>query len=405
MGGGSGSGDQVTIEELRQRTVPASVSMVVMVAQVIGLLADGKYAWSSATQSTLGVFNAANIDVNLFASECSLSTFHAKYAVSVLLPLLVVAVVFVALVALRMAAKAGVSVFGLGALASTQIKTLMDAVLFSVAPLLYIPMARSTFVLFDCSRLPNGDIVLDVDPGVPCLDGDWWSVAPVGVLGLATYVFGIPMYFLWCLVKRRHELLMVRTFARYGSLYKLFRVPYFWGGVADLGKRLAIVIAAVFVSEHQLVQIGLLLAVFLTALVVVNRLRPYYFPLYNTLDFRLTLILIVLLLLGGASHAERGTAGSSDTAILVGVILVLVVLAGVAIHAVAIDILQIMRMRKLEYSTESDRRAQMAAYLEKERVDLDPEVAAEVTEWVRRLVEHPGKPRGGADTFSVADMD
>merc|ERR1711916_246683 len=113
-------------------------------------------------------------------------------------------------------------------------------------------------------------------------------------------------------------------------------------------------------SEHQLIQIGLLLAVFLTALVVVNRLQPYYFPLYNMLDFRLTLILIVLLLLGGASHAERGTAGSSDTAILVGVILVLVVLAGVAIHAVVVDILQIMRTRKSKYSTESDRRAQLA---------------------------------------------
>merc|ERR1711916_42687 len=112
----------------------------------------------------------------------------------------------------------------------------------------------------------------------------------------------------------------------YGSLYKLFRVPYYWGGVADLGKRLAIVIAAVFVSDRQLVQIGLLLAVFLAALVVVRSYRPYYFPLYNMLDFRLTLILIMLLLLGGASHAERNAGGSLDTIILVGVVGVLVVL-------------------------------------------------------------------------------
>merc|ERR1711916_266482 len=254
------------------------------------------------------------------------------------------------------------------------------------APLLYIPMARSTFVLFDCSRLPNGDIVLDVDPGVPCLDGDWWSVAPVGLLGLATYVLGVPAYFLWCLVKQRHELLTAQTFARYGSLYKLFRVPYFWGGVADLGKRLAIVIAAVFVSEHQLIQIGLLLSVFLASSYVINRLQPYYFPLYNMLDFRLTLILIVLLLLG--------------------VILVLVVLAGVAIHAVVVDILQIMRTRKSKYSTENDRRAQLAALLEKERDDLDPEVAAEITTWVQELGVDclPDKTRGRAATLGEIDL-
>ena len=77
----------------------------------------------------------------------------------------------------------------LRALAGTRIKTLCDAVLFSVEPLLYIPMPRFTFVLFDCTRLTNGDIVLDVDP---CLDDAWWGVAPVGVLGLATFVFGVP---------------------------------------------------------------------------------------------------------------------------------------------------------------------------------------------------------------------
>merc|ERR1712065_129463 len=143
------------------------------------------------------------------------------------------------------------------------------------------------------------------------------GVAPVGVLGLATYVLGVPAYFLWCLVKRRHKLLTAQTFARYGSLYKLFRVPYYLGGVADLGKRLAIVVAAVFVSDRQLVQIGLLLAIFLATSYTVRSLKPYYFPLYNTVDFRLTLILIVLLLLGGASHAQRNNLGSSDTPIFV----------------------------------------------------------------------------------------
>ena len=205
------------------------------------------------------------------------------------------------------------------------------------------------------------------------------------------------------LVKLRHALLEPETFARYGSLYKLYRVPYYWGGVADLGKRLAIVVAAVFVSDHQLVQIGLLLAVFLASSYAVNRLRPYYFPLYNTLDFRLTLILIVLLLLGVASNSERNTAGSSDTVILVGVIIVLVALAVVAIHAIVVDVLQIRRTRKSEYSTEHDRRTHLAAYLEKERDDLDPEVAARMTDWVRQLVESPGKPVSWA--VDVADMD
>merc|ERR1711916_221603 len=177
---------------------------------------------------------------------------------------------------------------------------------------------------------------------------------------------GVPVYFLLCVVPHQGDLMSPTTYARYGMVYKLYRLPYYWGGVADLGKRLAIVVAAVFVSDHQLVLIGLLLAVFLSALVVVNRFNPYYFPLYNDIDFRLSLILIILLL-GGASHAERNTAGSSDTAILVGVILLLIGLVVVSVHAVVVDVLQIWKRRKEKYSSNAEREARLASFLEKER--------------------------------------
>merc|ERR1711916_78247 len=98
--------------------------------------------------------------------------------------------------------------------------------------------------------------------------------------------------------------------------------------------------------------------------------------------------------------------GSSDTAILVGVILVLVVLAGVAVHAIVVDILQIMRTRKSKYSTESDRRAQLAALLEKERDDLDPEMAAKVTTLAQELGVDclPDETRGRVATLGEIDL-
>merc|ERR1711916_97744 len=127
--------------------------------------------------------------------------------------------------------------------------------------LIYIPMAKASLIIFDCTRLPNGDYVLDVDPGVACGDAPWWGVAWLGFLVVVLFVMGIPVYFLWCIVKKRRKLMTPDTYARYGALYRLYRLPYFWGGVADLGKRLGIVVAAIFASEHVLVQIGLLLAI------------------------------------------------------------------------------------------------------------------------------------------------
>ena len=55
------------------------------------------------------------------------------------------------------------------------------------------------------------------------------------MIGVVCFVIGVPTYFFACVYGRKH---------------KLYRIPYFWGGVADLGKRLFIILAATFVSDH-----------------------------------------------------------------------------------------------------------------------------------------------------------
>ena len=375
-----GSGSQGR-ETTRVRTVPASLSMILTSCQVIGILGAAQFGWSESAQSTLNVFNAANIDVNLFASECALDSFHVKYAVSIALPLAVIALVVIFLCVLKAAGTLG--------LGQAPMPHLLDATLFGVAPLVYIPMANALLVIFDCTRLPNGTWVLDGDPGVPCFDNAWWSVAWLGILGVSIFVMGVPVYFLLCVVPHQGDLMSPTTYARYGMVYKLYRLPYYWGGVADLGKRLAIVVAAVFVSDHVLAQIGVMLAVILGSALLVVHLKPYFYPLYNSLDLRLMLVLVVVLLLGAASHAERDTAGSSDTVILSGVIIVVLVLVAVGIHAVAVDIIQIVQARRDGYSAHRDRGERLAGYLEREVADLghhlDPNVAADIAQIVSTL--------------------
>ena len=149
-------------------------------------------------------------------------------------------------------------------------------------------------------------------------------------------------------------------------------------------------------------QIGLLLGVFLSSLVVVARARPYYFPLYNALDVRLTVVLVLLLLLGGASHAERNTAGASDTVVFVGVVLVLIVFAAVAVHAVGLDVWQIVRGRKNVYSAEAERRERLVAVLAKEKADLDPAVSPAVALFMAQLME---KGEGAADGLMLQPIE
>ncbi|KNC48659.1 uncharacterized protein AMSG_00437 [Thecamonas trahens ATCC 50062] len=378
---------------LRKRTMPASLSMILVAFQVVGILGDIDLSWSGQARGALRSFNIANVDVNLFASECSLTSFHYKYAVSVSLPLVVFLGAVAIATTLRFSAMRA-------KLSGVTMGVLVDAAVFSIAPLVYIPMARATFVLFDCTRLPNGDWVLDADPGVGCFDEAWWSVFPVGIGGLATYVIGVPAYSMLALMRSQHQLLEPATFARYGELYKLYRVPFYWGGVADLGKRLAIVCTAVFVSDRQIPQIGVLLTILLSASWAVLSFKPYYYPLYNRLDFQLTVVLVVILLLGAASHADPEAA---DT-LFVPVVLMLVILCFIGARALFTDLLQIVRSRRNRYSPAHDRARRLARQLEREVPDMAPELGEAVAAVAVRLGEGEGEwsSDGGMALTTVA---
>ena len=367
---------------LRTRLVPASASMLFVCVQVIGILAGSDFAWPSSAASTLNVANVANVDVNLFASECALASFHTKYAVSILIPVAILGLVMASVVCLKVG-----NVWDLG---GVSLGTIFNAVLFTVAPLLYIPLARTCLLLFDCRRLPNGDFVLDADPGVACFDSAWGRVAWLSALGVVVFVLGLPGYFLWCITRRADKLLTASTFARFGTLYALYRLPFYWGGVAELGKRLAIVLVAVFGSSSVLIQIGLLLAVVLGGTLAVARFQPYYYPLYNVVDVRLSLILVVVLLLGGAAYADRASS-DSDTFFLVAVILVLVVLVGVGIHALVLDVSQIISSRSSPHEVVELRGRRLARVLESEMRDMEGRSREAAADLVSVLTSRGGK--------------
>ncbi|KNC51918.1 TKL protein kinase [Thecamonas trahens ATCC 50062] len=353
---------------LRQRLVPPSASMVLVALQVLALLGEAQLGWTARSRAVLSWFTIFNVDANVFASECALTSFHAKYVASVCVPLLALGMALLGLAIGRVAIwRAQLATLGVGAM--------VDGVLFSFAPLLYIPVARAALVIFDCAQLPDGEWVVDSDPGVACFDGRWWQVAPFGMVFVCVYVFGVPGYFVAALARQRQNLLVTETLARYGALYRLYRLPYYWTGVAELGKRLAIVLAGVFLTEYQLAQIALLLVVLLTAAVAVRAHQPYYFPLYNKLEFRLNLVLVCVVLLGSGSYAERHNSDSE--VMFVGLVLALVVLVVVGGLGVVGDVRQIASARRSGgYSAEAERQAQVAAYLVRELPDLPAEAAA-----------------------------
>jgi hypothetical protein len=298
---------------------------------------------------------------------CSLPSFHTTYVLSVLAPVLLLLLVMGGAVMFKV-----VGVFG--GLSSVKIRTLLDSVLFTLGPLLYIPISKATLVLFDCSKLPDDTIVLDADNGVSCFDGEWWKVFPVALLATIIYVIGVPVYFFTTIWVRKHKLFEPDVTARFGSLYRNFRRDYYWAEVANLSKRLLIVVTALFFSNQQLVQISVFLTIFIASLAVVLKYEPYYVPLYNGVEVRLTVCLLVLLLLGTGSYAERAST-ASNTFFVVGTVIAIIAICAVALHALVIDILSIRAEKKDEFYSAGERQANLVAHVARELTDVDADPA------------------------------
>merc|ERR1711916_287308 len=138
----------------------------------------------------------------------------------------------------------------------------LEGLVFALGPVAYIPLSRATLILFDCTKLPNGEYRLDADLGEKCFGSMWWSLFPAGIAGVVLYVLLVPGYIAFV-------------------LYKLYRRRFFYAEIALLGKRLGIVCASLFFSDLQLWLVFGLLVVFLGSAFIEVRFEPYFKPLYN----------------------------------------------------------------------------------------------------------------------------
>ena len=360
----------------RTRTAPVSVSIVFVVLQVVAIMAKGNWGWSEESKVLFGMFSFLNVDAQAVAAECTLRSFHVVYVVGIFVPVAVLGSV----VLLALGLKAGHRVFPfLSGLELVSSATLRDAVLFTLAPLLYIPVSRAALVLFDCSRLPSasGDkttFVLDADQGVPCFDDAWFGLLPLGLIAVFGFVLGLPLWFARTIWVRKVRLFDPDVTIRFGALYRNFRRAYYWGEIGNLGKRLAIVVVATFLSKHQLAQLGLLLLIFIGSLGFVIARRPYFVPLYNEIDVRLTCVLIGILLLGAGSYAERDRESASGF-FFVASILALVMLVGVSAHSVYIDVVSLWEERKSEFYAVNERQRALIGHISTELNDVEPDAA------------------------------
>ncbi|KNC54518.1 uncharacterized protein AMSG_12348 [Thecamonas trahens ATCC 50062] len=315
----------------RMTSIPRAVTMAFLFFQVLGVLGSAAMSWPEAAQSTLGVF------------DCTLTSFYAKYAVVMILPM-----VFVALF--------GLVCWGMlwSAHASFEMQEAAQSLAALVSPLMYLPLSRATLSIFDCTRLYDGRWLLDADMSLVCYNGTWWAVASFGGVCTMVYVVGIPAVCGWMLWKAKtaDALFDARVLNEIGGLYRSYRRHYFWFELVQLGRRLWIACASLFFSTLYSFQFLLLGGVFFASTLAFLRLEPYFLPMYNTLEARLNAILVGILVLGIMFHGEMFSAPQQ---VFFTVVVILLIVAAIALLGAAFvqELRLLAALRKEEKDGES----------------------------------------------------
>ena len=375
----SGESVAIQVRAFRNIKLPASLSMVLLAFQTIGLVAAGRYRWSDNASSVLSLFKISILDLNMSPSSCTIRSFYARYAFSVTVP---VAVFLFAVTVLVVYSKMR-SEF---ANQQGHLAGIVDKALFVIGPIIYIPFSQATLQLFDCTRLPSGVYVLDAEQGARCFEGGWWGVFPLGLLAVCGFVFGMPIYFGARLFVDREHLLDAEVMKSLGSLYRLYRREFFFFEVFGLLKRLGLVLISTFLTRLQLVQIALLLVLLGATTLYSSRAKPFYFPLYNTIDLRLNLVVLFILLVAQAFYMEDGRS-SSQTLLLVVLVAAIIVFAGIAVYSIYQDLTAVRQARSSVTTTSLMRKRYFTNVVMNELHDFesDPDLLRHAGQFLQAL--------------------
>ena len=326
-----------TLLQRRVSRIPVSFAMAVVFCQIVATFGTALYEWPSEASSALGVLSFANVDTNWAANECTLTSFVLKFVLVTVFPLLL-GVFFVGSLFVFTQTPYGSHLsMGDG----------LRAAFVTVGPLLYFPLSRSTLAYFDCVSLPgrDGELFLDGALSVRCFHGDWWIGFPVALVGLVLYVAGIPLGIAKLLYSVRYTLDDPHVLAVLGPVYKKYRGYTYMFEVVQMGKRLAIAFASLFLSHTPALQLVTLLSLLGVFSVVLSRTSPYFLPLYNRLEIQLNVVLIAILSYGFVFLSGSLTSDGTRTFVIVLVIATVVVALVLLGHASYLELRLLSKVR------------------------------------------------------------
>ncbi|KNC54531.1 uncharacterized protein AMSG_10377 [Thecamonas trahens ATCC 50062] len=299
----TGVGAEAQSYMVRRLRAPPSLRLTVVTIQCVGMLATVRFGLPDSLQGVLLAAHATNLDPALFAIECTIPSFVARYILVASFPVVILVVAcgmcfVIALTAASFPILKAKYAPSAGASLRALLPALLERVVLTLGPLLYIPLVRSSLAFLDCSALPAGrGYFVDADPSLACYSSEWWALFPAFLASATIYGLGLPGYIVFRLRQSSGRLTQLGVIARYGCVYQPFRRPTFFFAPIMLARSAGMVAATLFFSSSPVWVAALALIITQGWMMTIIRWRPHFEPLHNSLELGYGLALTSLVLL------------------------------------------------------------------------------------------------------------
>ncbi|KNC48892.1 uncharacterized protein AMSG_04636 [Thecamonas trahens ATCC 50062] len=325
----------------RKKLLPHSIGVAVTFLQVLAVLGRAAFKWPTPpVQQVMDSVAFATFDLSLFSTDCTVTSFPMRYALSVGLPTAFFALIVALVVGFK---TCRCSCRGKIDMTRVSVRALLYRLIFSFGPIVYLPLARATLLFWDCTQLPDGSYRLDSSLDEECYGAMWLQLLPLALTALAVYVVALPLSFGLVLWKNRHELDSTRVQLAYGPLFTAYRRAHYMHEVVRLLKRLAVVCVALYASNLEHLLFAGFFAIFLSSLVYQLYNAPFFDPLHNTLEAKLDGSILALCAAGVLfwSTSGRSISQASYISLVVATLAVLFGTIVVIAYAVVSELMKL----------------------------------------------------------------
>jgi hypothetical protein len=277
-------------------TIGLTAGQLVTAIQAVGAIQTMKVNWEEPLSSMMSFMALFSFDLDLFQLPC---VFGADSPVTNFVVKLLIYPCFAAL----LFTSYNVSRLVGRSLDPANLKNLNGMLLF----VLYISLALSIMLPFQCQTNPSGPSSMATHPGIRCFeDQDHWALTGLAVVGILVYPVGILVWVSWATFNFKQKMISgdgVRDLKSYRFLFARFKPECYYFGVIFLVRNALVAMTPVVFVQIPAMQSMAMATVLLTGHTLLAMQRPWRTNASNYSDLGIGFLLL-LLITGSATLLE-----------------------------------------------------------------------------------------------------